>query len=71
MTGEVLKVIKQLAEEEMTMVIVTHEMQFAREVADHVLFMDEGLIAEQGPPEELFTNPKNARTKAFLGRYEA
>ena len=71
LTGEVLKVIKQLAEEEMTMVIVTHEMQFAREVADHVLFMDEGIIAEQGSPEEIFTNPKNARTKAFLGRYES
>lgn len=71
LTGEVLKVIKQLAEEEMTMVIVTHEMQFAREVADYVLFMDEGVIAEQGTPEEIFAHPKNARTKAFLGRYEA
>ena len=71
LTGEILTVIKELAAENMTMVIVTHEMQFAREVADQVLFMDAGIIAEQGTPEEIFTNPKNARTKAFLGRYEA
>ena len=70
LTGEVLKVIKQLAEEEMTMVIVTHEMNFAKEVSDQVIFMDEGLVAEQGTPDEVFGNPKNARTKAFLGNYK-
>ena len=61
---------KQLAEEEMTMVIVTHEMNFAKEVSDQVIFMDEGLVAEQGTPDEVFGNPKNARTKAFLGNYK-
>ena len=66
-----MKVIKQLAEEEMTMVIVTHEMNFAREVSDQVIFMDAGLVAEQGTPDEVFGNPKNARTRAFLGKYEA
>ena len=66
LTGEVLKVIKELAKEHMTMIIVTHEMGFAREVADHVLFMDEGVIVEQGTPEELFGNPQNLRTQAFL-----
>ena len=70
LTGEVLKIIKQLAEEKMTMVIVTHEMNFAKEVSDQVIFMDEGLVAEQGTPDEVFGNPKNARTKAFLGNYK-
>ena len=66
MVGEVLDLIKQLAQEGMTMVIVTHEMGFAREVADRILFMSDGIIAEQGTPEEIFDNPKNERTKAFL-----
>ncbi len=68
MVGEVLKVMADLAKEGMTMVIVTHEMGFAREVADRVLFMDDGVIAEQGTPEEIFTNPKNPRTKEFLSK---
>ncbi len=66
MVGEVLDLIRQLAEEGMTMVIVTHEMGFAREVADRILFMADGIIAEQGTPEELFDNPKNPRTQQFL-----
>ena len=66
MVGEVLDLIRQLAEEGMTMVIVTHEMGFAREVADRILFMDGGVIAEEGPPEELFDHPKNPRTQQFL-----
>lgn len=66
MVGEVLDVMKTLAKSGMTMVVVTHEMGFAKEVGDRVLFMDEGLIAEEGTPEELFGNPKNARTKEFL-----
>lgn len=66
MVGEVLEVMRKLADEGMTMIIVTHEMGFAREVADHVLFMDEGVIVEQGSPKELFENPQNPRTKAFL-----
>lgn len=70
LTGEVLKVIKSLAEHNTTMIIVTHEMDFAREVADRVIFMDEGIIAEQGPPEEVFNNPKEDRTKKFLFRYK-
>ena len=68
LTGEILRVIRQLADGNMTMVIVTHEMQFAREVSDHVLFMDDGLIVEEGTPEEVIDNPKNERTKAFLAR---
>ncbi|GAB6928156.1 amino acid ABC transporter ATP-binding protein [Paenibacillus sp. JCM 10914] len=66
MVGEVLGVIKDLAREGMTMVIVTHEMGFAREVADRVIFMDEGYIVEEGPPEELFGRPKHERTISFL-----
>ncbi len=66
MVGEVLDLIRQLAEEGMTMVIVTHEMGFAREVADRILFMADGIIAEQGTPAELFDNPKNPRTQQFL-----
>lgn len=69
LTGEILKVIRNLAQENMTMVIVTHEMAFAREVADRVIFMDNGLIVEQGTPEELFGNSINQRTKDFLQRY--
>ena len=65
-TGEVLSVIKQLAEEHITMVVVTHEMGFAREVADRVIFMDQGRIVEEGTPEEIFQNPKSERLKDFL-----
>ena len=68
MVGEVLDLIKELADEGMTMVIVTHEMGFAREVADRVLFMDGGIIAEDAPPDELFGNPQNPRTKEFLSK---
>lgn len=68
MVGEVLNVMKSLAKEGMTMVVVTHEMGFAREVADRVVFMDAGVIQEQGTPEEIFGNPQNDRTKDFLGK---
>ncbi|EAC5111258.1 amino acid ABC transporter ATP-binding protein [Listeria monocytogenes] len=68
MVGEVLSVMKSLAKEGMTMVVVTHEMGFAREVADRVVFMDAGVIQEQGTPEEVFGNPQNDRTKDFLGK---
>ena len=68
MVGEVLAVMKQLAKDGMTMVVVTHEMGFAREVADRVLFMDEGVIMEEGTPEEIFSNPKNPRTIDFLNK---
>jgi polar amino acid transport system ATP-binding protein len=69
LTGEVLKVIRSLADKNTTMVIVTHEMQFAREVSDKVLFIDEGAVVEYGPPEELFATPKEERTRRFLERY--
>lgn len=69
LTGEVLKVIKELAMEKMTMVIVTHEMAFARDAADWVIFMDGGVIVEEGEPEQLFGNTQNERTKQFLQRY--
>ncbi|WP_025321583.1 amino acid ABC transporter ATP-binding protein [Deferrisoma camini] len=68
MVGEVLDVMKQLAREGMTMVVVTHEMGFAREVADRVLFMDEGKIVEEGPPDKLFSSPEHDRTKLFLSQ---
>ncbi|BCU83205.1 peptide ABC transporter ATP-binding protein [Polycladomyces abyssicola] len=68
MVGEVLAVMKQLAQEGMTMVVVTHEMGFAREVSDRVLFMDQGVIVEEGPPNELFNAPKHERTRAFLSK---
>lgn len=67
LVGEVLTVIKNLAAEGMTMIIVTHEMAFARDVADRVVFMDQGNIVEMGSPEQIFTKPKNSRTKEFLG----
>jgi len=70
LTGEILKVIKELAKEKMTMVIVTHEMAFARDVANHVIFMDEGVIVEEGSPDELFGNTQNERTKQFLSRFK-
>ena len=66
MVGEVLDVMKRLAADGMTMVVVTHEMGFAREVGDRVLFMDEGIIMEQGTPAEVFGNPQNPRTQDFL-----
>lgn len=68
MIGEVLDVMQELAEEGMTMVVVTHEMGFARKVASRVVFMDEGRIVEQGTPEEVFSNPQNDRTKLFLSK---
>jgi len=68
MVGEVLAVMKDLAREGMTMVVVTHEMGFAREVGDRVLFMDEGVIVEEGPPNDIFSNPGHERTKAFLSK---
>ena len=69
LTGEVLKVIRKLSEQKTTMIIVTHEMEFARDVADKVIFMDGGVICEQGDPHEVFNNPKAERTKQFLSRY--
>ena len=68
MVGEVLELMKQLAQEGMTMVVVTHEMGFAREVADRVMFVDEGRVKEQGTPEEFFANPKDERLKEFLSK---
>lgn len=70
LTGEILKVIRGLAEEKMTMVIVTHEMAFAKNVASHVIFMDGGVIVEQGTPQEVFENTQNERTKRFLQRFQ-
>ena len=68
MVGEVLDVIKDLVKSGMTSVIVTHEMGFAREISDRVIFMDDGIIAEQGSPNEIFGNPRNPRTKEFLSK---
>src|SRR3989442_95414 len=68
LVGEVLKVMRQLAEEGMTMVVVTHEMGFARDVSDDVIFMDKAVIVEQGPPEQIFGNAQNERTRGFLGQ---
>jgi len=68
MVGEVLNVMKQLAEDGMTMVVVTHEMGFAREVSNRILFMDDGIIEEENSPEELFSNPKSERTRSFLSK---
>ena len=69
MVGEVLKTMKALAETGLTMLVVTHEMEFAKEVSDRVIFMDQGVIAEQGTPQEIFENPKEERTKTFLQRF--
>ena len=69
MVGEVLKIMQDLAQEGLTMIVVTHEMEFARDVSHRVIFMDKGVIAEEGEPEDLFTNPKEDRTKEFLQRY--
>jgi polar amino acid transport system ATP-binding protein len=68
MVGEVLEVMKELAKEGMTMVVVTHEMGFAREVGNRVVFMDEGKLVEQGSPEEIFNTPENPRLKDFLSK---
>ena len=70
LTGEVLKVIRQLAEDKMTMVVVTHEMPFARAVSNRVIFMDKGVIVEQGEPEQVFGNPTQERTRQFLRNYQ-
>jgi polar amino acid transport system ATP-binding protein len=70
LTGEILKVIRTLAAEHMTMVIVTHEMSFARDVADRIIFMDGGYIIEEGKPEDVIGNPRQERTRAFLNRFE-
>ncbi len=70
LTGEVLKVIRQLAEEKMTMVVVTHEMPFAKAVSNHVVFMDGGVIVEEGDPEQVFENPVQERTRQFLRNYK-
>ncbi len=69
LTGEILAVIKELASEKMTMVVVTHEMAFARDISSHIIFMDGGVIVEEGDPMELINNPKAERTKAFLSRF--
>ena len=69
LTGEVLKIIRELAHENMTMVIVTHEMAFARDVAEHVIFMDGGVIVEEGPPDQVMNHPQQLRTRQFLQRY--
>ena len=68
MVGEVLKVMRMLADQGNTMLIVTHEMEFAKEVSDRIVFMDKGVIVEEGPPEQVLVNPKHDRTKAFLAR---
>ncbi|MGN1315982.1 MAG: amino acid ABC transporter ATP-binding protein [Acutalibacteraceae bacterium] len=70
LTGEILKVIKSLAEEKTTMVIVTHEMSFAKAVSTKVIFMDDGVIAEEGTPEEVFDNPRSERTRAFISKFD-
>ncbi len=70
LTGEILKVIKDLAAEHMTMVIVTHEMSFARDVSNHIIFMDGGVIVEQGAPNDVINNPRQERTKLFLSRFQ-
>ena len=69
LTGEVLKVIRSLAERDTTMIIVTHEMDFARDVADQILFMDEGVIVEQGPPSQVIEHPREERTRRFLAHF--
>ena len=69
MVGEVLKIMQDLAKEGLTMIVVTHEMEFARDVSSRVIFMDKGVIAEQGDPKEIFSHPKEERTKEFLQRF--
>ena len=69
LTGEILSVIRDLASRRMSMVVVTHEMSFARDVADRIIFMDGGVIVEEGEPERIIDNPQNERTRQFLKRY--
>ena len=69
MVGEVLKTMQDLAKSGLTMIIVTHEMEFAKEVSDRVIFMDKGVIAEEGTPEQIFEHPQQERTKVFLQRF--
>ena len=69
LTGEILEVIKDLAKEKMTMLVVTHEMAFARDISDYIVFMDGGVIVEEGKPEDVINNPQQERTKAFLKRF--
>ena len=71
MVGEVLEVMRGLANEGMTMLVVTHEMAFARDVSNHVVYMADGVICEEGSPSDIFENPQNARTKDFLARFRA
>ena len=71
LTGEVLRVVRGLAEQKTTMIIVTHEMAFARDVADHVIFMDEGVIVEEGSPRDVIVHPKEERTRQFLSRFSS
>ena len=71
MVGEVLEVMRGLADEGMTMLVVTHEMAFARDVSNHVVYMADGIICEEGTPADIFENPQNARTKDFLARFRA
>ncbi len=71
LTGEILAVIKELAAEKMTMVVVTHEMAFARDISSHIIFMDGGVIVEEGATEDVINNPKMERTKVFLSRFNA
>ena len=71
LTGEILAVIKELAAEKMTMVVVTHEMAFARDISSHIIFMDSGVIVEEGSPESVINNPTQERTKLFLSRFNA
>ena len=71
LTGEILAVIKELAGEKMTMVVVTHEMAFARDISSHIIFMDGGVIVEEGEPEDVINNPKMDRTKSFLSRFKS
>ena len=71
LVGEVLNVMRELAQGGMTMIVVTHEMGFAREVADRVVFMDGGVVVEQGPPDEVINNPQHERTQSFLSRIRA
>ncbi|MBS1317660.1 MAG: amino acid ABC transporter ATP-binding protein, partial [Lachnospiraceae bacterium] len=71
MVGEVLEVMRGLANEGMTMLVVTHEMAFARDVSNHVVYMADGVICEEGSPSDIFKNPQNARTKDFLARFRA
>ena len=71
LTGEILAVIKELAAEKMTMVVVTHEMAFARDISSHIIFMDGGVIVEEGAPDDVINHPKQERTKAFLARFNS